>query len=881
MGSTEASPPVSGSFERSELVARLDGCECVPLTLLLAPAGSGKSTLLHQWQQHLSATRPEAHVVRFAVQPMDDEPVRCLRRFAEQTRAAIPAFDTSWFMPFDVSELPASSVAEALYDALEQIPEPVYIVFDDFQYITNDEALSVINALIAHPPTDVRLIIASRSRPPLDVGRLRLNGELLELDASALRVSRAEVVELNSRLGGEPLEGGELDHLMAITEGWVAGVKIALMGAMGAGVGALNNFNASQPEIMEYFGHAVLKGLPEFARTLFMQSSLLDSFDAPLCDAVLDTTYSARLMEELSRRELFILAVPGRPGWFRYHALLRDFLQARVAIDMPDCVVPIHRRAARYFIAKEDYEQALWHARRGEDHEAFLGALARAFDYWLREGYASQILEWAEDVSDEALLSRMDLAAPLISTLTLSRRFFRARYFLDALKAEPPLDYRGRYGDEHTLEFLELHLQLFQHDTDFMEGANLSLLMETSSHHDVRAFSLAMVAYYHLQHGRLQSALAFSSQARDVLMQLGHRFTAGYAGLITALANQQLGHIAEAVSFITEHFSKTPRDCPTWSLWATGMVVVLYDQNRLDEARQLCEDLLPMVSTASATEVISTVYLTLSRLHHLQGNRKHSERMLEKLLGILQLGNYERFVSMALLERVRQAYVNADWSQLDVIAERFALAEWVQKNLDLQDVPYSQSWERRGLAAAYWLMAVGRHDDAETALLLLRKVVNGAGIRTRGLIMEANLLVLHARRKSETEQIRQIDTLISRYGLLNVNQPVFDEAPGLAALMQALWQKGRLVLPEFYTQLFGAVFTSVTTGHAPLEVDPASVLTPREHEIFELLQSGLSNAQISEQTGTSVTTTKWHLKNIYSKLGVSNRTEAVLRASTR
>ena len=95
--------------------------------------------------------------------------------------------------------------------------------------------------------------------------------------------------------------------------------------------------------------------------------------------------------------------------------------------------------------------------------------------------------------------------------------------------------------------------------------------------------------------------------------------------------------------------------------------------------------------------------------------------------------------------------------------------------------------------------------------------------------------------------------------------------------MQALWRKGCLVLPEFYTQLFGAVFKAVSTGHAPLEVDPASVLTPREHEIFELLQSGLSNAQISEQTGTSVTTTKWHLKNIYSKLGVSNRTEAPTR----
>ncbi|MCG8393911.1 MAG: LuxR C-terminal-related transcriptional regulator, partial [Pseudomonadales bacterium] len=324
----------------------------------------------------------------------------------------------------------------------------------------------------------------------------------------------------------------------------------------------------------------------------------------------------------------------------------------------------------------------------------------------------------------------------------------------------------------------------------------------------------------------------------------------------------------------------TPRDCPTWSLWATGMVVVLYDQNRLEEARALCEDLLPMVSSASATEVISTVYLTLSRLQHLQGNRKPSERMLEKLLSILQLGNYERFVSMAVLERARQAFVNADWARLEVVAERFALAGWVEENLPLDDVPYSQSWERRGLAAVYWLIAVGRSEDAEAALTLLRQVVNGAGIRTRGSIMEANLLVLQSRRVSKNEQVRMIDTLITRYGLLNINRGVFDEAPGLSTLMQSRWSEGALQLPDFYTDLFPAIFADAPQ-QAPLDVDPASVLTPREFEIFELLQSGLSNARISEHTGTSVTTTKWHLKNIYSKLGVANRTEAVLRAGPR
>lgn len=876
MSSARTTRLLSGQFYRQDLVARLNECGQFPLTLLLAPAGSGKSTLLNQWREQVDVPQ----VVFMAIQPSDDDPVRFLRRFAEQTRAVVPAFDTSWFMPFDVSEMPPSSIAEALQDALEQVPDPLYIVFDDFQHIRNEETLKVLDVMCAYPPSDVHLLIASRTRPALSLAALRLSDALLELDGGALKVNRDEVTELNQRLGGEPLEDSALEHLMAITEGWVAGVKIALMGAMGSGVGTLRDFNASQPEIMEYFGHAVLKGLPDYARKLFLESSLLDHFNAEIGDAVLETTHSAALMEELSRRELFIIPVQGRPGWYRYHALLREFLQARVAIDMPECVAPIHRRATDYFLQQGDFEQALWHAYRADDVDLLLDALARAFDYWLREGYASQILEWAEQIPDEEFLARIDLAAPLISTLTLSRRFYRARFYLDAYREQASTASQQNEDEQQTLKFLELHLQLFQHDTDFMEGANLSLLMETSSHRDVRAFSLAMVAYYHLQHGRLQSALAFSTQAREVLLQLGHHFTAGYAGLITALANHQLGHIAEAVTLITEQFEASRRDCPTWSLWATGMVVVLYDQNRLEEARQLCEDLLPVVSSASATEVISTVYLTLSRLQHHQGSRKNSTRMLEKLHSILQLGNYERFVNGAVMEMVRQAYVNGEWARLESIAERFALSEWVETYLEAEGVPYSQSWERRGLAAVYWLMASGRSDDAKKALSLLRDVVNRAGIRNRGSIMEANLLVLAGKQSSDAEQVRGIETLISRHGLMNINRSVFDEAPGLGGLMSDLWRRGVLNLPQFYTQLFSGVFDE-EPDQPPLEVDPASVLTPKEFEIFELLQNGLSNAKISEHSGVSVTTTKWHLKNIYSKLGVSSRTEAVLRASSR
>ena len=356
MSTTDASRPAAGRFYRKELVALLDHCARVPLTLLLAPAGAGKSTLLSQWQ---TGAEPRA-VVSLNLRPVDDDPVRFLRRFAEQTRAVVPAFDTSWFMPFDVAELPPSSIADALFDALEQVSEPLFIVFDDFQHIRSPETLSVISTLLDQPPADVHLIIASRTQPSFDVSRLRLDDAVVEIGAADLKIRREEVTALNEGLGGTALDEDELAHLLTITEGWMAGVKIALLAAMRSGMQTLQDFDASQPELMEYFGHAVLKGLPDTARTLFMQSSLLDSFNAELCDQVLHSDRAARLIEELTSRELFLIPVPGKSGWYRYHALLKDFLRARVAIDMPDCIAPIHRRATRYFVRQQNFRQAVW-----------------------------------------------------------------------------------------------------------------------------------------------------------------------------------------------------------------------------------------------------------------------------------------------------------------------------------------------------------------------------------------------------------------------------------------------------------------------------------------------------------------------------------------
>tara|TARA_R100000306_G_scaffold56519_1_gene54365 strand:- start:8116 stop:10758 length:2643 start_codon:yes stop_codon:yes gene_type:complete len=859
---------------RRPLITLLDHSEQFPLTLLIAPAGSGKSTLLHHWESLF----PTRRIVRLALDERDNDPPRFFRRLAEALRSALPGFDITWYDPFLREFRPSgSSIAGPLVDAFIQVEGDLHLVLDDFQYIDAPSIIDVFTTLLDDAPARLHLVLATRNYPGFPLTRIKLADKLLVIDSHDLKVTAEEVHHLNTGLGGPALSAENAAHIIAMTEGWLTGVKIALLAALESGPEALQGFSGTQVEVVEYFGHVVLKGLPESLRNLFLQSSIFERFDGALCDEVLQRSQSALLLEEVAERELFMLPAEGRRGWFRYHALLHDFLQNRLKIEQPEMLEPLHRRAAQYFLANDEQEQALMHAERSGDTDLFTRTLERCFDEWIRYGHFGEILKWSDRLRDDLIHGNFDLAAPLICGLTLSRRFHHARYYLDELKLSPEVEPSGRYADAYTCTFLELHLQLFQHDTDFFQDADLELLLQSSGHRDIRAFSLAMIAYYHLQHARLDLALQLASQARTVLQKLGHHFLASYAGLIIALCHRQNNCLVEAMQCVEAPFEETPRLSPSWTLWATGKLVILYEQNRLDEARLLCEELLPLVNVASATEVITTVYLTLSRLQHHFGDFVSARRLLDKLSNILKLGNYERFVSQVAHESMRQAVEMGDEARIASLAEQYQLAEVVRQSAE--NVPtYSERRERYGLAAVYWLTYQSQFSEAERLLETLISELNRAGIRNRALVSEANLLILKFRDESGPERMSALKGLLGRYELYNFSRSIFDEAPGLSQLFRDACQSGLLRPPEAYLERFQSI---INQDHAPATTptDPRLVLTNRELEIFNCLLRGLANAEISRLTGTSLTTTKWHLKNIYNKLGVSNRTEAVLTMS--
>ena len=255
-------------------------------------------------------------------------------------------------------------------------------------------------------------------------------------------------------------------------------------------------------------------------------------------------------------------------------------------------------------------------------------------------------------------------------------------------------------------------------------------------------------------------------------------------------------------------------------------------------------------------------------------------RLLEQLASILQLGNYARFVSQLAQESLRQAYISGKSASLDSLAQRYRLAELLAEGYWDSARPHDECWERYGLACVYWLLGRGAKVRACRLLKVLDESLRHSELTVRRLIIEANLMVAGNSQPDLAAQRLELLRLLDAYGMVNISRSVFDEAPGFGPCLLALSQAGLLDIPEKYRESYAEFFPDERTANRS-ERNINSLLTDKENEIFAHLLSGLSNSQISAQTGVALSTAKWHLKNIYAKLNVANRTEAILCVQPR
>jgi LuxR family transcriptional regulator, maltose regulon positive regulatory protein len=384
--------PQPGFMARTRLTARLDDGLAGRLILICAPAGFGKTSLLAAWAS--GGSRPLAWL---SLDEGDNDPARFWRHVAAALERACPGI-SGRVGPLLGPPPPQSfqGVVTALINELTGQPAAgrALLVLDDYHVVSSEPVHAAVGFLLEHLPPGLCLVLATRSEPPLRLGRLRARGELAELRASDLRFTEDEAAAL---LRAAPrLTGTAVAALTAKTEGWAAGLQLARLSLQSqddadAFVAA---FSGSHRFVLDYLAEEALDRRDAPVRQFLLETSVLDRLSGELCDAVTGRAGSQQMLEEIERAGLFLIPLDEVRGWWRYHHLFADLLRARLQAEQPERVPALHATAAAWHAGRGLADDAVRHAVAAGEHQQAAELIEQHFDAVYFTGESATLQRW-------------------------------------------------------------------------------------------------------------------------------------------------------------------------------------------------------------------------------------------------------------------------------------------------------------------------------------------------------------------------------------------------------------------------------------------------------------------------------------------------------
>jgi LuxR family maltose regulon positive regulatory protein len=655
----------SNSVRRPRLFAQLDAGRERTLTLVAAPAGFGKTTLLGLWLQH--TPRPAAWLTLDAD---DNEPLLFLRALIMAFQTVAPMLGASILEVLARPEPPPlRALVAALDNELAAQDQPLILVLDDYHVIITPAIHQSATLLLDHLPSQLQVVIATREDPSLPLARWRAQGALIELRASDLRFTPDEAAAFLGEVMGLSMAADAVATLVERTEGWIAGLQLAALALQrhtdhAAFLAALSGSNRF---IVDYLVEDVLNRLPAHLQTFLLQTAILDQLCGPLCDSVLgleagdlrlgegssvqaasrepqaSQAYSQLLLEELERRNLFLVPLDNRREWYRYHHLFRDVLRQRLASGAgSEAVAALHYRASAWFerhglmieainhyLAAGAWEQA---ARLVEQHAmAFAG-----------RGLVQMALGWPHALPEPVLRAHPQLALDQAHLLMYANQLTAAVQRLDAIERELVASAgsaHDRYlwgrlahtrssfcrlrGDlEHCAMLEQQALDLLPEDaTLWRPPAHLNHALVHFVTGDMRA----------PVEQRLEEGIA-------ALRALGTMFSVAIGLAYLAEVHVLQGRLHAAATTYTE-LAQLATESPSQSLvggaaYWFGMGDLHREWNDLETAERELQQGMELLGAGPAADAILVTrgYLALARVQHARGDSRAADATLDSFL---------------------------------------------------------------------------------------------------------------------------------------------------------------------------------------------------------------------------------------------------------
>ncbi|MGI4960020.1 MAG: LuxR C-terminal-related transcriptional regulator [Janthinobacterium lividum] len=863
--------------------------EAARLTVVSAPAGAGKTTALMRWADRLGTMGRKIAWLTLGEDSSD------LVGLAAAIAASMARASSSWnqdMPPAGRVTDPASNAA-SLSNAWFASEEPITLFLDGMDD-ASPAAIALVLHLIDDLPPNGQLLIASRVTLDLDLSRVRLFGGLVEIESPQLRLTVSEV----RKLMGDRISDEAVNTLMQATDGWAASVALASR-TLDRGVDSdamLRTISGRAACMTAFFDETILSRIDAPVADFLISTSFLDELEPALCEAAMGRSGSLAMLNTAKRLNLFIEPLNEEHTRFRLMRPFREFLARRREELDPLAEQTMCRAIAHHLFAKGESTIGLEYAARTQDQCFLAGLLEQHCEELTYRGDILTVMRLAAQLPDAGLnrLPRLllILAWGYIRNLEVGAAramIERARARTDAMALED-----AGSAEVEWLRLILLHRQTMvsaaEDDFETVE-ANSQILMPRLQQHSYLMCSIqAQLMVARREQYRLSDLPSLEARARAALTTQSCDFAAITLELSIGPGLMATGKLGEAIAALERAYDQGVRLAGEGSsmaaLAALPLAEALYERNDLKRASELIEKHIDKARSLSFADQLISGFLTRARICQARGDINGALRAVEDGIKLGLERNLERLRVTMVSEKIRLMLRNGQSSRAVEIASASGI-----HGPGANFAPSAKPTTLDELRAMAWCRLGLSQDRVQEVILVVKQwrrfcVTRGA---TRSVIRWSLLLAICLTMEGTLQAaLRTLREAAAAGSDGRWIRCFLDEGRVIKTLIAECLGRSNLApgaVDQFYVEIMSTHGEHGTPGGAATPVDAASAdlalygrLLPRELEILSLVGTGMRNREIGTRLGLTEGTIKWYMTQIYDKVGVRRRPQAVDRA---
>lgn len=874
------------------------------LILVSSSAGSGKTSLLSEW----AARHPE-EFCWLSLDSEDNEPVRFWKYLIAALQRVQPGVGQNAASMLESSQpVPSQTILIGLINDIVNDPKPFILVLDDYHILSSQEIHSGIAFLLEHLPHGVSLVISTRADPPLPIVRLRAHNSLTEIREAHLRFS-AEEASLFLKTMGLSLSIEDVLAIDARTEGWIAGLQLVGLALKSHSITQdqtsadphhfISAFTGSHQHILDYLAEEVLSHLDPSVQDFLMKTSILERLCAELCEEVMQgagdhkdsssvAPVSGRsILTFLEHANLFTIPLDEEHRWFRFHHLFADLLSSRLQdILSAGEIQELHIRASHWLAQNGWFDEAIRHALLSQNFEMAAGLIEPLARTMMFSGRVNTLKHWIDSLPDACLQSHLHLKIYAVWIVLMQgiceltqQKIQETEQLIQAL---PPLP----ENNQLKVELMVVLCRFIAISGDTSQAIRVALeALELIGENDLasRARVQSALAIAYGLDGSLEKADRAFKECLQLARTSGYYSLAAHTTMLVGLGNTHYGRLREPARYLQEviNLGTSPGQTLPFPVGQgyIGLAGIYLEWNRLDEAEELLQKGIELCRQGGLDGAFSRTVLQ-ARLRQARGD----------LSGALE----EIQIAEKVFERKDHDTADRQVQILLAMGNTDAASRWLPPLTSMLNADPAASripflfLEVLQILVARILLARG---EITQALQMLDEIQARAvhGKRFGHLIEVYALKALAFEKqnggKMTPQALEYLELALQLAGPEGYTLLFLEMGAELVPLLEALTHHATAANGE--RKYAGELLTAFSARSIPGEVPAAMLAAPlednnelsqREIEILGLIGEGQSNQDIADHLFITLHTVKKHTSHIFSKLGVTSRTQAVARA---